>query len=625
MNALEKINTYASLGIMNLADVFFYRLSKKLGLAEKCMPLGNVIEGCFFHGTGKAAPAAGRVTDLRKIADSTLNGSMKYFSHEPVNTSVPPAWRSNLAGIEAGGGDRHWSLIPDFDTEVGDIKQVWEPSRFDWLLVFCRAYCLTKDITYLQASNDWLVNWSQENPVNGGPNWKCGQEASIRLMQMLLAGYLVGEHIRPEKALVQLVVAHCQRIVPTLRYAMAQDNNHGTSEAAALFVAGAWLQLPNVLNYKCCSLHDSLKFETLGRKWLENRVCKLIEGDGSFSQYSVNYHRVMLDTLSIAEFWRNLLDKPVFSPVFYQRAKAATLWLHTMTHPETGDVPNLGANDGARLFVLCETDYRDFRPSVQLASTLFLKQRFYPSGVWDEPLIWLQLPQAVLRQQKRKSRCFSDGGYSFINEGNTSLQVYLRFPRFRFRPSHSDLLHLDLWWKGDNIVRDGGTYSYNNGEDWLRYFSGTESHSTVQFDDRDQMPRVSRFLFGRWIKPLNFSQINTDAMAQSWNCSYRDGWGAYHKRSVYIEPGKVIVRDSIKGFKERAILRWRLCPGDWKLDGNLMHSRFAEITVTANSKISRLEQVEGKESRYYNQITSLPVLEAEVNEPTIFESVFILK
>jgi hypothetical protein len=35
----------------------------------------------------------------------------------------------------------------------------------------------------------------------------------------------------------------------------------------------------------------------------------------------------------------------------------------------------------------------------------------------------------------------------------------------------------------------------------LNYFAGTASHNTIQFDDRDQMPRVSRFLFGDWLKP----------------------------------------------------------------------------------------------------------------------------
>ena len=40
----------------------------------------------------------------------------------------------------------------------------------------------------------------------------------------------------------------------------------------------------------------------------------------------------------------------------------------------------------------------------------------------------------------------------------------LRYPRFRYRPGHADALHLDLWLGDRNILRDGGTYSYNADE-----------------------------------------------------------------------------------------------------------------------------------------------------------------
>ena len=43
----------------------------------------------------------------------------------------------------------------------------------------------------------------------------------------------------PERA--AFVAAHLQRIAATKRYAQAQDNNHLTSEAAALFIGGSWL------------------------------------------------------------------------------------------------------------------------------------------------------------------------------------------------------------------------------------------------------------------------------------------------------------------------------------------------------------------------------------------------
>src|SRR4029079_19380469 len=94
------------------------------------------------------------------------------------------------------------------------------------------------------------------------------------------------------------------------------------------------------------------------------------------------------------------------------------------------------------------------------------------------------------------SRHFNDGAYAAVRRGTG--MALMRYPRFRFRPSHADALHVDLWKDGTNLLRDGGSYSYSDMEG-TAYFSGTASHNTVQFDDRDQMPRVGRSLFGDWL------------------------------------------------------------------------------------------------------------------------------
>ena len=77
-------------------------------------------------------------------------------------------------------------------------------------------------------------------------------------------------------------MAHLRRIAPTIRYAIAQDNNHGTSEAAALFIGGTWLAL--------LGEPAGRRWAVRGRRWLEDRAGRLIGVDGSFSQYSLNYH-----------------------------------------------------------------------------------------------------------------------------------------------------------------------------------------------------------------------------------------------------------------------------------------------------------------------------------------------
>ena len=359
----------------------------------------------------------------------------------------------------------------------------------------------------------------------------------------------------------------------------------------------------------------------MGRKWLENRATRLIEPDGSFSQYSVNYHRVMLDTYSMAEHWRKVLELPAFSQKLYQQLQSATNWLYQMVQAETGDAPNLGVNDGARLLPLSNTDYRDFRPSVQLAMTLFCKQSAFPLYLWERglggkgfngSLHWLNIPIPEQIAKPADFFFFPNGGYSVLRKNKAF--ALLRFPNFRFRPSQADALHVDLWLDGQNLLRDGGTYSYNAGEEVTRYFGGTASHNTIQFDDRDQMPRLSRFLFGEWLKADHVVPIHERGNSLQTAAGYRDYKEATHQRTISLTTESLQVTDSFAGFKQKAVLRWRLQPDDWVITSNTISNGKHRLNIQTDLPISRFEIVEGWESRYYLQKTPLPVLEVEVQQ-----------
>ena len=130
------------------------------------------------------------------------------------------------------------------------------------------------------------------------------------------------------------------------------------------------------------------------------------------------------------------------------------------------------------------------------------------------------------------SQSFDQGGYHFLR--NSSTTVMLRYPRFSFRPNHADALHLDLWYKGTNILRDAGTFSYNDQE--AEWFSGTAAHNTIMFDGRDQMPRIGRFLFGKWLKAENVEFVEEDGATVSAAAAYTDAHGARHHRAISLWP-----------------------------------------------------------------------------------------
>jgi Heparinase II/III-like protein len=190
----------------------------------------------------------------------------------------------------------------------------------------------------------------------------------------------------------------------------------------------------------------------------------------------------------------------------------------------------------------------------------------------------------------------------------------LRVPRFRFRPGHADGLHLDLWHGGINIVRDGGSYSYadavQNG-----FYQGAGGHSTVIFDERDQMPRVGRFLFGKWLfSNMRAPQKNDRLGEDTFEGAYTDWLGASHRRMVSFKESSLIVRDAVSGFKRQAVVNWRLCPGEWLLKGDRAESAAMLIEFSSDQPLeARL--TESRESRFYLDEASLPVLQISLGAP----------
>ena len=65
-----------------------------------------------------------------------------------------------------------------------------------------------------------------------------------------------------------------------------------------------------------------------------------------------------------------------------------------MLDPASGEVPNLGANDGALILPLSSAEFNDFRPTVQAAARAFLRTGL-PPGDWDELSVWLGLPSST--------------------------------------------------------------------------------------------------------------------------------------------------------------------------------------------------------------------------------------
>jgi asparagine synthase (glutamine-hydrolysing) len=508
-------------------------------------------------------------------ADAILAGKWRYFSHTIYEVGFPPDWHLNPLTGRRLPTDRHWSQIGDFDD--GDIKLVWEANRFSIVYTLARAYAVSHDERYPAAFWQLVEDWRARNPPMRGPNWKCGQEATFRVMAWCFGLYAFREsaHSTPERiaTLTAMFAAHGARIAGNIRYAISQHNNHSVSEGVGLWTIG--LLFPELKNAK--------RWRRRGKNIIEAELARQIAPNGDHVQRSTNYARLVLhDALWALRLGE--LNEDGFSAEAYAQVELLTNWLRPLIDAENGQVPNYGANDGALILPLDSYEYGDFRPVLQASHWLTLNQRLFPTNMCDELTMWLfephPPPPSPLRREGERPTHLSFGrgaggeGIYLLHSDHSRALLYCA--DYRGRPGHADQLHVDLWWYGVNIACDAGTYLYNGDPPWQNGLSGTSVHNTVTVDGRDQMTRVGRFLWLDWAKgtvlpPLYEVERGSEGVRFAQHTGYKP---IIHRRTLAsVGPDEWLITDELTDQR----------PHNYRL-----HWLFADAPYTWDSEERRL-------------------------------------
>ncbi len=529
-------------------------------------------------------------------ADEILRGEFRLFGGRPRRLSFPPDWLrlplDEAAAPRPAGGhgsphdgarlqaDLHWTKYTD-GGEI-DLRLLWELSRFGWTYPLGRAYRLTEQRHYADGFFELLASWRGANPPNAGPNWVSAQEAGLRVMALSFAWWafypvLEGDLERTALLLTTLA-ANAERIPPTLSYAQAQRNNHLISEAVGLYAAG--MLFPQ--------FREAMRWKATGRRQLIAALEDQVFSDGGYIQHSVNYHRLALS----AGLWMARLADSNGEPL-PEPARAAlgrlTAALAALLDPDSGRTPNLGSNDGSNILPLSGCAHSDYRPIVQAAALAFEGRPALGNGPWDELALWLGMDpaqgagdlapeegtghavpaagaEAPADETRRTERWATAGDFSeaglYLHRNPQSWGM-LRCARFSSRPSQSDQLHLDLWWRGHNIARDPGSYRYT-----VSGLEGARAHNTLIADEQEPMRRAGRFLWvarqpavflGRWSSENG--RVETMAAEQ------RLPGALLHRRSVVCAANTLwVVIDELAGSGEHeARISWLLPDWEWEL------------------------------------------------------------
>ena len=436
-----------------------------------------------------------KVETLKNEAVSILKGDYLFFSSTKFSLGFDYDWVSNPETGFKYDISKHWSEINDYSNESGDIKYVWEKSRFSFLNTIIR-YDYHYDDDQSEFVFNEIENWIDKNPINMGPNYVCSQEMTIRCFNWIFAlnYYKNSKNLTNNRFLkiINTIYWHGDHIYKNINFSkIAVRNNHAITECLGIYTFG--LLFPNFPN--------SAKWKRNGKKWFQNEISYQVYDDGTFLQFSMNYHRVLIQLFTWAIQINKLNDFP-FSDDVYIKAKKSLKFLLSCMNGNNGMLPNYGANDGALFFKLGVQEFRDYRPQLEaLSLSMGINWRYSSS----EEKYWFGLETTsgnLVVKDQSSLNSFKNGGYYIINDSDDSTLTFVRCGGHRDRPSQADNLHLDLWINGDNILRDAGSYKYNTNESDLNYFFGSKSHNTVTLGKNDQMLKGSRFIWYYWTQTL---------------------------------------------------------------------------------------------------------------------------
>lgn len=300
--------------------------------------------------------------DILTSAEMISEGKFPALGLSTVEPSGTIDWHRDYSS------GRIWPPVPynriDFmDAQGGDVKYVWEISRFYWVGWLAKAFWGTSNGVWAREFVRLVDDWREKNPFNVGVNWAMPMEIAIRGYWLMSGyGFFAGAPgITPEwwVEYLRLAWAHASHLENNLEY-FSNLTNHYLSNCFGLLALGLLLK----------GSPDGDRWFADGRRRLIEELGHQVLEDGVHYERSIGYHGLVLEIYlaSIVLAERGGLPFPAEALAKIERMAVFTLDYT----PPAGSAPQLGDSDDGRVFRLRhDQDLYDHRDLLAFAAVLF--------------------------------------------------------------------------------------------------------------------------------------------------------------------------------------------------------------------------------------------------------------
>ncbi|WP_417514177.1 heparinase II/III domain-containing protein [Minwuia sp.] len=483
----------------------------------------DAVAECRFEFLGITWPAPGR------------DGAMPDWHLDPVTGDRWPA------------GDYCFDIPYRHADAFGDVKNVWEISRLQYLQPLAAYARISEDPAATRLCLDHLLSWIDENPPYQGVNWPSMIEVAFRIVSIIVVTSLLGDHVsRDERIIILRSLYQHGWWIDRFPSRHSSANNHLVAEAAALFLLGSLSP----------DLPGASRWRSYGTRTLERAATDQIAPDGVGREQSPAYAALTLEWLLLCGDLGRRLDRP-FSQSFWHRIGKAGEFLKWITD-SGGHQPRIGDDDDSHVFgngmgieptvnsvmgcIASATDEPALAPPVPVSH---LRNALFPAPQPD--VIW---PAGV--------RHFGEGGYTVdrqpARDGTADHLLVFDHGALGYLSiaahGHADTLAVWMHVGGRPVLIDGGTYLYHAGHQWRDHFRGTVAHNTLTISGENSSEISGPF---NWARKAKASVAGFTPEADSWTISaehdgYLESHRVTHRRTVARQsPNTFRIADRLLG------------------------------------------------------------------------------